>query len=96
MKKFTKFLCVALCVLLCATVLFSAESVVHGHDCIDDDCRYCQTVSLWKELMRLILPVFFSASFALLFVQMLLNVKSRGKHRTRNINLVENKVKLTA
>ena len=98
MKKITKLLCVALCVLLCASVLFSVGSAIYGHDheCVGEDCQYCQAFSLQQELMRLILLGCFSASFALIFVQLIMNVNSRGDDKKQSINLVANKVKLTA
>lgn len=98
MKKFVKLLCIALCVLLCASVLFSVGSAIYGHnhDCIGEDCQYCQVISLQQELMRLVLLGCFSASFALVFVQLIMNVNSRGEDKKHNINLVANKVKLTA
>ena len=98
MKKFVKLLCIALCVLLCASVLFSVGSAIYGHnhDCIGEDCQYCQVISLQQELMRLVLLGCFSASFALVFVQLIMNVNSRGNDKKHNINLVANKVKLTA
>lgn len=98
MKKFVKLLCIALCVLLCASVLFSVGSAIYGHnhDCIGEDCQYCQVISLQQELMRLVLLGCFSASFALVFVQLIMNVNSRGEDKEHNINLVANKVKLTA
>ena len=98
MKKFTKVLFVAICVLLCASVLFSVGSAIydHNHDCIGEDCQYCQVVSLQQELMRLVLLSYFSASFALIFVQLIMNINSRGDDEKQSINLVANKVKLTA
>ena len=98
MKKFVKLLCIALCVLLCASVLFSVGSAIYGHnhDCIGEDCQYCQVISLQQELMRLVILGCFSASFALVFVQLIMNVNSRGDDKKHNINLVANKVKLTA
>ena len=98
MKKFTKVLFVAICVLLCASVLFSVGSAIYGHihDCIGEDCLYCQVVSLQQELMRLVLLSYFSASFALIFVQLIMNINSRGDDEKQSINLVANKVKLTA
>ena len=98
MKKFVKLLCIALCVLLCASVLFSVGSAIYGHnhDCIGEDCQYCQVISLQQELMRLVLLGCFSASFALVFVQLIMNVNSRGDDQKHNINLDANKVKLTA
>ena len=98
MKKFAKLLCVAICVLLCASVLFSVGSAIYGHDhdCIGEDCQYCQAFSLQQELMRLVLLGCFSASFALIFVQLIMNVNSRGDDKKQSINLVTNKVKLTA
>lgn len=98
MKKLTKVLFVTICVLLCASVLFSVGSAIYGHnhDCIGDDCQYCQVISLQQELMRLVLLGCFSASFALIFVQLFVNVNSRGDDEKQNINLVANKVKLTA
>ena len=98
MKKFTKVLFVAICVLLCASVLFSVCSAIYGHnhDCIGEDCQYCQAVSLQQELIRSVLLGCFSASFALIFVQLIVNVNSRGDDEKQNINLVANKVKLTA
>ena len=98
MKKFTKLLCVAICVLLCASVLFSVGSAIYGHnhDCIGEDCQYCQVISLQQELMRIVLLGCFSSSFALVFVQLIMNVNSRGDDKKQSINLVANKVKLTA
>ncbi len=98
MKKFTKLLCVALCLLLCASVLFSIGSAIYGHEheCIGEDCQYCQAFSLQQELIRLVLLGCFSASFALIFVQLIANVNSRGDDKKQSINLVANKVKLTA
>ena len=98
MKKFTRVLFVAICVLLCASVLFSVGSAIynHNHDCIGEDCLYCQVVSLQQELMRLVLLSYFSTSFALIFVQQIVNINSRGDDEKQNINLVANKVKLTA
>ena len=98
MKKFAKLLCVAICVLLCASVLFSVGSAIYGHDhdCVGEDCQYCQVFSLQQELMRLVLLGCFSASFALVFVQLIMNVNSRGDDKKQSINLVANKVKLTA
>ena len=68
----------------------------HNHDCIGEDCQYCQVVSLQQELMRLVLLSYFSASFALIFVQLIMNINSRGDDEKQSINLVANKVKLTA
>ena len=98
MKKFAKLLCVVICVLLCASVLFSVGSAIYGHDhdCIGEDCQYCQAFSLQQELMRLVLLGCFIASFALIFVQLIMNVNSRGDDKKQSINLVANKVKLTA
>ena len=98
MKKFAKLLCIAICVLLCASVLFSVGFAIYGHDhdCIGEDCQYCQAFSLQQELMRLVLLGCFSASFALIFVQLIMNVNSRGDDKKQSINLVANKVKLTA
>ena len=98
MKKFAKLLCVAICVLLCASVLFSVGSAIYGHDhdCIGEDCQYCQAFSLQQELMRIVLLGCFSASFALIFVQLIMNVNARGDDKKQSINLVANKVKLTA
>ena len=98
MEKFSKLLCVAICVLLCASVLFSVGSAIfgHDHDCLGEDCQYCQAFSLQQELMRLVLLGCFSASFALVFVQLIANLNSRSDDKNQSINLVANKVKLTA
>lgn len=98
MKKFVKLLCIVLCVLLCASILFSVGSAVYGHnhDCIGEDCQYCQVASLQQELMRLVLLGCFSASFAIVFVQLIVNVNTCRDDKKQNINLVANKVKLTA
>ena len=98
MKKFVKLICIALCLLLCTSLLFSAGSAVYGHshDCIGEDCQYCQAFSLQQELMRLVLLGCLSASFALIFVQLLMNINSRGSDEKHSVNLVANKVKLTA
>ena len=98
MKRFIKLLCVAVCVFLCASILFSAGSVAfgHSHNCIGDGCQYCQAFSLQQELMRLVLTGCFSASFALIFVQLIVSFNSYTDDKKQSINLVDNKVKLTA
>ncbi len=98
MKKFAKLLCAVLCVLFFASVLLSAGLAVHGHEhnCIGDECQCCQAVSLQQELMRLVLLGCFSASFALIFVQLLVNMNALDNKQTQNISLVADKVKLTA
>ena len=98
MKKFVKLLCVAICVLLCASVLFSVGSAIYGHDheCVGEDCQYCQAFSLQQELMRLVLWGCFSASFAIVFVQMIITVSSLGGKADKERSLVACKVKLTA
>ena len=98
MKKLVKPICVILCFLLCTSVLLSAGFVVHGHshDCIGEDCQYCQAVSLQQELMRLVLLGCFSASFAIVFVQMIITVSSLGGKADKERSLVACKVKLTA
>lgn len=98
MKKIAKLLCVILCVLLCVSVLFSVGSAIYGHshDCIGEGCQYCRVVSLQQELMRLVLLGCLSASFALIFVQLLVNVNSLTDKQMQSISLVANKVKLTA
>ncbi|MBQ9914158.1 MAG: hypothetical protein IJO73_08010 [Clostridia bacterium] len=95
MKRFAKLLCIALCVLLCACVLFFAGPAIH-HDCIGEDCRYCQAFSLQQELMRLVLIGCLSASFALILVQTVINVNLCSYGKKHNISLVTDKVKLTA
>ena len=98
MKKFTKVLFVAICVLLCASVLFSVSSAIYGHnhDCIGEDCLYCQVVSLQQELMRLVLFGCLSTVFAFIFIQLIVNCNLRGDGKKQNVNLVANRVKLTA
>lgn len=98
MKKFVKPICVLLCLLLCTTVLLSVGFALHGHehDCIGEGCQYCQAVSLQQELMRLVLLGYFSASFAIIFVQMMTNVNSFGSKANNGRTLVACKVKLTA
>ncbi len=98
MKKFAKLLCAVLCVLFFASVLLSAGLAAHGHEhnCIGEECQCCQAVSLQQELMRLVLLGCFSASFALIFVQLLVNVNSHGDRQSQTVNLVSDKVKLTA
>lgn len=98
MKKFTKMLCAVLCLLLCASLLFSVGTSLysHNHDCIGEDCQLCRVISLQYELMRLVLLGCFSASFALVFVQLITNVNLYRYNKNKNINLVTNKIKLTA
>ncbi len=98
MKKLVKPLCIVLCVLLCASILFSAGSAAYGHshDCIGEDCRYCQAVLLHKELIRIVLLGCFGASVLLVCVYLVMNLKSHGYGKKQNISLVADKVKLTA
>ncbi|MBR3815165.1 MAG: hypothetical protein IKJ27_00390 [Clostridia bacterium] len=98
MKKHTKVLCVAICAVLCASVFFSVWPAAydHSHDCLGENCQYCQAVSLQQELMRLVLFGCFSTVFAFIFIQLIVNCNLRGDGKKQNVNLVANRVKLTA
>lgn len=98
MKKFAKLLCVALCVLLCASVLFSAGFAAYGHnhDCMGEDCLYCQAFSLQQELMRLVLLGCLTVSVSLAFLRLVVNMCSHSDDKKQHISLVTDKVKLTA
>ena len=97
MKKAVNCICVFLCLLLCASVLFSNGMAVHGHChvCMGEDCQYCQAASLLRDLMRGVLLCCFGAAVALVFMQIFTNANPfRGK-TDRERTPVACKVKLT-
>ncbi len=98
MKRFIKLLFVTICLLLCTSVLVSADSVVfgHNHDCAGEDCKYCEAVSSYQEHLKLILFRCFCVSVSFIFLQTTVNLISCYDDKKQNISLVKNKVKLTA
>ena len=58
-------------VLLCLAILFALVfsvfyvAVEADHDCVGEDCAVCQQVARCESLLRIALPLFASALFAL-------------------------------
>lgn len=98
MKKHLKVISLLLCLVLCASVALSACLILHnaGHDCIGENCRICHETARQLEILKTIFlcclcgGVFLVVSKLTAFV--LLFVGKTG----RNLNLVADKVKLTA
>lgn len=95
MKKYLKLI---ICLVLSIGIILSFCLMVHNpcHNCIGEDCQLCREVALQRNLLKSVLVciifggIILSALRLMSFLALLTDIV-RGK-----INLVANKVKLTA
>ncbi len=98
MKKFVKLISLALCAVLCMSIVLSACYAIHNsdHTCIGEECRICQIVTAQKENLRAMRACFFSSIIPIVFVHLSsLPDSFVGKLKNKQ-TLVAYKVKLTA
>lgn len=98
MKKHMKLLSALLCIFLCTSVLLSACLILHntGHECIGENCQICQAIALQRELLKSILLCCLCGGIIIAASQLTVLVFLLVGEAKRNLNLVANKVKLTA
>lgn len=95
MKKYTRII---LCVLLCTSVLLSVCMIEHSpnHNCIGENCQICRDIAMQREIMRHVLLCVLYGSSIIIASQLMSFVTLFAVRENRRLNLVTNKVKLTA
>lgn len=95
MKKQLKII---VCLMLCTCILLSGCLIEYsdGHNCIGDNCQVCRYIALQRELLK---PMFLCLLCGSLFICVphnLVIMSLFADSEKRKLNLVANKVKLTA
>lgn len=95
MKKQLKLI---VCLMLCTSILLSACLIEHNteHNCIGENCQICRDIALQRELLKSMLLCLLCGS---IFVCVLHNTVIMSLFvdiEKRKLNLVANKIKLTA
>ena len=95
MKKQLKLI---VCLILCAIILLSACLIEHNteHNCIGENCQICRDIALQRELLKSIFlcllcdSIFICVSYSTVIMSLIADTEKR------KLNLVANKVKLSA
>ncbi len=95
MKRFIKL---SLCIILSFCVLLSVCLIEIGavHDCVGEDCQICRDIALQGEILKLILMSCLGCGIMLTISQLTAFISSFISTEKIKLNLVANKVKLTA
>lgn len=95
MKKQLKLV---ICLLLCFGILLSTCLIEHNaeHNCIGEDCQICRDIAAQRQILKSILLCLLSGGAVVFISQLTLLISSFVNEEKRRLNLVANKVKLTA
>lgn len=95
MKKQLKLI---VCLMLCASILLSACLIEHNteHNCIGENCQICRDIALQREILKSILLGIMFGCIVISVSQLAVFMSLFADTEKRKLNLVANKVKLTA
>ena len=95
MKKQLKLI---VCLMLCASILLSACLIEHNteHNCIGENCQICRDIALQREILKAILFGIMCGCIVISVSQLAVFMFLFSDTEKRKLNLVANKVKLTA
>lgn len=95
MKKQIKLI---ICFLLCTSVLLSVCMIEHNaeHNCMGEDCRICRDIALQRQILKSMLLCLFIGGVIAAVSQLAIVMCLFADAEKRRLNLVANKVKLTA
>ena len=95
MKKQLKLI---VCLMLCVSILLSACLIEHNteHNCIGENCQICRDIALQRELLKSMLLCFLCGSIFICVSHNTVIMSLFDDTDKRKLNLVANKVKLTA
>lgn len=95
MKKQLKLI---VCLMLCTSILLSACLIEHNteHNCIGENCQICRDIALQRELLKSILLGIMCGCIVISVSQLAVFMTLFSDTEKRKLNLVANKVKLTA
>ena len=95
MKKQLKLI---ICLMLCTSILLSVCLIEHNtdHNCTGEDCQFCRDVALQRELLKSILLCLLCGGVTVFISHNAVIVSLIFNTEKRKLNLVANKIKITA
>lgn len=95
MKKQLKLI---ICLLLCTSVLLSVCLIEHNaeHNCVGENCQICRDLVMQREILKSILLCIMCGGVAVFVSQLMSFVPLFAEAEKRRLNLVANKIKITA
>ena len=95
MKKQLKLI---VCLMLCTSILLSVCLIEYNteHNCIGENCQVCRDIALQRELLKPMLLCLLCGSIFICVPHNLVIMSLFADSEKRKLNLVANKVKLTA
>ena len=95
MKKQIKLI---VCLILSTSILLSACLIEHNteHNCAGENCQICRDIALQRELLKSILLCLLCGSAVVLVSRSAVIMSLLANTEKRRLNLVVNKIKLTA
>ena len=95
MKKQLKLI---VCLMLCTSILLSVCLIEHNteHNCIGENCQICRDIALQRELLKSILLCLLCGSAIVLVLHNAVIMSLFVNTEKRKLNLVANKIKITA
>ena len=95
MKKQLKLI---ICFMLCTSILLSVCLIEHNteHNCIGENCQICRDIALQRELLKSILLCLMCGGAFVFVSQNAVIMSLFINEEKRKLNLVADKIKLTA
>ena len=95
MKKQLKLI---VCLMLCASILLSACLIEHNteHNCIGENCQICRDIALQRELLESMFLCLLCDGIFICVSHNTVIMSLFADKEKRTLNLIANKVKLTA
>lgn len=95
MKKQLKLI---ICLMLCTSVLLSVCMIGQNaeHNCIGEDCQVCRDIAMQREVLKSILMCIMCTGIAVCILQLTAFLPLFAETEKRRLNLVTDKIKLTA
>ena len=95
MKKQLKLI---ICFMLCISILLSVCLIEHNteHNCIGENCQICRDIALQRELLKSILLCLLCGSAIVIVSHNAVIMSLFVNTEKRKLNLVADKIKLTA
>ena len=95
MKKQLKLI---ICFMLCTSILLSVCLIEHNteHNCIGENCQICRDIALLRELLKSILLCLLCGSAIVIVSHNAVIMSLFVNTEKRKLNLVADKIKLTA
>ncbi len=95
MKKQLKLI---ICLMLCTSILLSVCLIEHNteHNCAGENCQICRDIALQRELLKSMLLCLLCGSVFVFVSHSTVLMSLFADTEKRKLNLVANKIKITA